>query len=1305
MAAVPVLRKSGVPTIFGELEEKNVTFLIDTSGSMYTYLQLVKEHLLEFLLSRAFHRGDCHFNIVEFSDQVSPWADRQVRLTPQTVTVANEWINKLASKTGSNMLDALLVAFTDPACEAVCLVSDGLPDQQATVILQQVALASQGRPLHVIHLTGTHADVASYDFLESLAIQTAGTFNVISVSTTGRIEQVKAVVRKDHARERIVTDVYEYNPEPLKTKSVITTLDNPPVSSIKTYDPELSDIPNTSIKSSLSNPPVAVTSTYIENAQQEPVVKTCSVKTSLDHNPFAVPVIPIDEPGTIIISSDSVVKFPNIAWETYRPPRYVKDVVLVDDDKFSVTASTLMVGMKVICRHERDGFFYIGSIIKPITSARRFLVEFDEIPGGGKHQQRLQETAIYDLVAYHDAMRHSIAAGDKVLAPWELNGTRYAPGTVLEGVEKRSAGGLSDSDDLVVTFYDGKTSTVPKETALWIPIHLYERIKLELQMPATARADLHRYPEYPLVAPPGYPVTVIPQPPDYDTVVKLKGDPTRHVYIPIYPDQMPMYAMPVATSTVQPSAVRMEDVERVIPGTNLTKSELNQKVMQQLMDHKMLSHGDSRKVSFRVAAADKDSGFGSGHGETEEEERLEDEEEMRKIKQVKEKVKKDLYRDKQTETDLRRLKMIDTELYKTQGVETDSKLLFYQTPKKKQEELDERPPWKNWKQTPQPRTRAGSRGVTAFRDTALNPPLEAKARALQYDPDIPMYKSVDFDVLDRGDYMPQSQNGTPIRPQPPKVQRRQHFRQERKQNLNERPPWKSWQQSSHGGVSVKPGRAFREAPVGIQTESAWSEVYEPDATYQPNHIEQSQAWKNQGHRLEDSPPWDSQEQYSQDRPSWKSHGQRLQDSPPWKKQGYQLEDTPPWKNQVRLLQDRPPWKSRGHTPHGRVATSANEYREYAPATPSVAESEYYGPDDRSANFDSGNHNIATERGQVSWEKQQHLRNGEPVGPIMVAYKEHIEKSKRGETQATHVDDRPVWKSHGRGHVGGYSTPGVTRFRETSLNAPLEARSQPISSEPEMYGPVNQSAVFQAVDQSGAHGDRALLLHELKHGQLQRQRVTVGLDTPALQRVGRRDKAREAKENGYLESRRRQTMERDMTLQQRDRDMEQQLAARDQQHRFQHQQQLQKDAERRMNEEKTIANTMETKRALTSQVMTRIDDYAKREAEREAIKLEAKRQQVQRRAEIQEQRQQEIDNTIARRQEIKHQNSLKRSEEQKQRIQENHRQEMEREMQMRNKEINRREHFRNIEQDNQEKKDLRIAVKEMKTMELRSKILP
>jgi len=103
---------------------------------------------------------------------------------------------------------------------------------------------------------------------------------------------------------------------------------------------------------------------------------------------------------------------------------------------------------------------------------------------------RMQETFYHDVIAFNDALRHSIFPQDKVLAPWEDKGKRFGPGKVIRGIEKRNKIGGHRDDDLLVTFWNGVTRTVVKGNALWVPHKLYDRIVLELQMPISARKEL-----------------------------------------------------------------------------------------------------------------------------------------------------------------------------------------------------------------------------------------------------------------------------------------------------------------------------------------------------------------------------------------------------------------------------------------------------------------------------------------------------------------------------------------------------------------------------------------------------------------------------------------------------------------------------------------------------------------------------------------------------------------------------------------------------------------------------------------------
>ena len=80
------------PTIFGRIYEKNVTFVIDVSGSMYRCLEDVKEQLIKTISDKAVNEYDSMFNIIAFSDVSYPWASSLMPCTQRTIDIAADWI-------------------------------------------------------------------------------------------------------------------------------------------------------------------------------------------------------------------------------------------------------------------------------------------------------------------------------------------------------------------------------------------------------------------------------------------------------------------------------------------------------------------------------------------------------------------------------------------------------------------------------------------------------------------------------------------------------------------------------------------------------------------------------------------------------------------------------------------------------------------------------------------------------------------------------------------------------------------------------------------------------------------------------------------------------------------------------------------------------------------------------------------------------------------------------------------------------------------------------------------------------------
>uniref|UniRef100_UPI00398F4D9B uncharacterized protein C11orf16 homolog n=1 Tax=Pristiophorus japonicus TaxID=55135 RepID=UPI00398F4D9B len=153
-------------------------------------------------------------------------------------------------------------------------------------------------------------------------------------------------------------------------------------------------------------------------------------------------------------------------------------------------SSQLISGTSVLARRESDGFYYRGTIKQEIKKGL-FLIEFDKsLDPSRKWQVSVQKTALYDIIQYNEAIRHSVLLGDNVLAPWQSDGTRYGPGTVIFGIEIRDPLQAIEDDEVSINFWNGKTVKVSKNVAIWIPSALYERVLQELLTPLSSRQQL-----------------------------------------------------------------------------------------------------------------------------------------------------------------------------------------------------------------------------------------------------------------------------------------------------------------------------------------------------------------------------------------------------------------------------------------------------------------------------------------------------------------------------------------------------------------------------------------------------------------------------------------------------------------------------------------------------------------------------------------------------------------------------------------------------------------------------------------------
>lgn len=327
----------GGPTIFGRVPEKNVCFLIDTSGSMYHQLPFVKEHLVEALSNRASVSRDSMFNIIVFNDDTEKWAHKLVQCSPCTIEMAARWINGLTCGTSTNTMGALLEAFDDNAVEAVYMVTDGLPDQRPAVILESLKSMPKRMPVHSIYLNGPYSDPTSHDFLRDLAEQTRGSFHVIRLNDNGRVQKV--------------IPIYNAKPSYVQQYDAGTSVDTTTL-----YNAD------SKFHMDLEKPPASgyVSRTYDKYPLPITTVGNLMPQHSVFYEDRSMNCSKNTVNSKIINYADAVIKARGLAESA--GIRY-SSVPL---------ACSLMKGMKVLARRDLDGLYYFGEVKEQVSLIEKY---------------------------------------------------------------------------------------------------------------------------------------------------------------------------------------------------------------------------------------------------------------------------------------------------------------------------------------------------------------------------------------------------------------------------------------------------------------------------------------------------------------------------------------------------------------------------------------------------------------------------------------------------------------------------------------------------------------------------------------------------------------------------------------------------------------------------------------------------------------------------------------------------------------------------------------------------------------------
>jgi hypothetical protein len=181
------LKELTAARFFGiQIESDRVVFIIDISGSMSELtrgryagakgeprINLAKRELAKCLdqLSQ-----ESFFNIVPFSSDVAPWEDEITQWTPEALTEARAFVNKLGAGGGTNLFGSLEFVFADPQVDTIFILSDGEPSVGTILdpraIRSEVAKWNQNRDVKIHSISIG----SSLQVLEWLSEDSGGTF-------------------------------------------------------------------------------------------------------------------------------------------------------------------------------------------------------------------------------------------------------------------------------------------------------------------------------------------------------------------------------------------------------------------------------------------------------------------------------------------------------------------------------------------------------------------------------------------------------------------------------------------------------------------------------------------------------------------------------------------------------------------------------------------------------------------------------------------------------------------------------------------------------------------------------------------------------------------------------------------------------------------------------------------------------------------------------------------------------------------------------------------------------------------------
>ncbi|XP_076413597.1 von Willebrand factor A domain-containing protein 3B isoform X2 [Peromyscus maniculatus bairdii] len=163
--------QDGSQVLFGKVSGDCIYVLIDTSHSMKSKLDLVKEKIIRLIQEQLRYKSK--FNFVTFDGQAIAWRENLAEINEDNLEQAESWIRDIKVGSSTNTLKALKIAFADQETQAIYLLTDGRPDQPPEMVMDHVRLF-KNIPIYAISFN--YNDKAANEFLKELASLTGGEF-------------------------------------------------------------------------------------------------------------------------------------------------------------------------------------------------------------------------------------------------------------------------------------------------------------------------------------------------------------------------------------------------------------------------------------------------------------------------------------------------------------------------------------------------------------------------------------------------------------------------------------------------------------------------------------------------------------------------------------------------------------------------------------------------------------------------------------------------------------------------------------------------------------------------------------------------------------------------------------------------------------------------------------------------------------------------------------------------------------------------------------------------------------------------